>query len=117
MKENIIVVKSFDFAVKVVKLFQKLEGEKKNLTLNKQFLRSGTSIVANVEEAVGGISKKDFISKLQISYKEARETRYWIRLLFATGYIDKLEHDSFMSNIEEIVRIIVSILKTSKDAQ
>jgi four helix bundle protein len=116
MKENIIVVKSFDFAVKVVKLFRKLTTEKNDWVLSKQFLRSGTSVGANIEEAVGGISKKDFISKLQISYKEARETRYWIRLLFATGYIDKSEHDSFIADIEEIIRIIVSILKTSKDA-
>jgi four helix bundle protein len=89
MKENIIVEKSFHFAVAIIKLYQQLSTDKKEYVISKQLLRCGTSIGANVEESVGGISKKDFIAKMQIAYKEARETRYWIRLLLETGYLEK----------------------------
>ncbi|WP_316316556.1 four helix bundle protein, partial [Clavibacter michiganensis] len=84
MKENVLLEKSFDFAVRVVKAYKFLVEEKKEYVLSKQFVRSGTSIGANAEEAVGGQSKADFISKISIAYKEARETNYWIRLLTAT---------------------------------
>ncbi len=86
MKENVLPEKSFAFAVRVVKAYKYLVEEKKEFVISKQFLRSGTSIGANSEEAVGGQSKADFISKLAVAYKEARETRYWIRLLNATEY-------------------------------
>jgi len=89
MKENVILEKSFDFAVRIVKLNQYLVEQKKEFNLSKQIIRSGTSIGANVEESIGGISKKDFTAKMSISYKEARETRYWLRLLKATVYIDE----------------------------
>jgi four helix bundle protein len=117
MKENIIVNKSFDFAVKVVRVYQKLTIENREFVLSKQLLKSGTSIGANVEEAVGGFSKKDFIAKLQIAYKEARETKYWLKLLLATGYVTITDIETLNSDLDEILKILVSILKTSKNAQ
>lgn len=89
MKENIIQIKSYAFAVRIVKVYQYLCEEKKEYVLSKQLLRSGTSIGANIEEAIGGQSGKDFYAKLTIAYKEARETHYWIRLLTDTNYLSK----------------------------
>ena len=83
---NIIQDKSFAFAVRIVKLYKFLCDEKKEFVLSKQLLRCGTSIGANIEEAIGGHSEKDFFAKLTISYKEARETKYWINLLKASQY-------------------------------
>ena len=80
-KDNIIQTKSYDFALRIVKLYKHLSQEKKEFVLSKQLLRSGTSIGANIEEAIGGQSRKDFFAKLTIAYKEARESHYWIRLL------------------------------------
>lgn len=114
MKENIIVEKSFGFAVKIVKFYQKLVSENKEYILSKQLLRCGTSIGANIEEAVGGISKRDFIAKLQISYKEARETKYWLRLMIETNLIEKKEAEHLITDCDELIRIIVAIIKTSK---
>ncbi len=88
--------------------------EKKEYVLSKQLLRSGTSIGANAEEAVGGQSEKDFIAKMSISYKEARESRYWIRLLYDTGYITETRKDELIVLIDELLRIIGSIIKSSK---
>ncbi len=112
--DNIIQKKSYDFAVKIVKLYQYLVINRKEYVLSKQLLRSGTSIGANVEEAIGGQSKKDFAAKVTISYKEARETHFWLRLLFDTGYIDKEQKEEYISDVNEILRIIGSILKTVK---
>ncbi len=81
MKENIIQIKSYAFAVRIVKVYKYLCEEKKEYVLSKQLLRSGTSIGANIEEAIGGQTDKDFFAKLNIAYKEAIETHYWIRLL------------------------------------
>lgn len=86
--DNIIVEKSYKFAIRIVKMYQHLTSEKKEFILSKQILRSGTSIGANIEEAESSISRKEFIAKIQIAYKEAKETRYWIRLLNDTDYID-----------------------------
>jgi four helix bundle protein len=84
MKEyNVIQQKSFAFAIRVVNIYRFLVEEKQEYTLSKQLVRSGTSIGANVEEALGGVSDKDFLHKLSIAYKEARETIYWLRLLQA----------------------------------
>lgn len=94
-----------------IRIYQK---KKKENTLSKQILRSGTSIGANIEEAIGGHSEKDFLSKLTISYKEARETRYWIRLLTDTDYITKEQSESLLIDLDEILRIITSIQKTVK---
>ena len=86
-KDNILADKSFKFAVKIVDLYNHLREEKKDYILSKQVVRCGTSIGANVEEAIGGLSEKDFVAKLGIAYKESRETIYWLRLLHATGII------------------------------
>ena len=111
-KDNIIQQKTYDFSVRIIRLYQFLVKEKKEYVLSKQILRCGTSVGANVEEAIGGQSKKDFFAKLSISYKEARETHYWIRLLYDTDYIDKNMKDSLIIDIEEILKIIGSIQKT-----
>jgi len=116
MKEdNIIQKKSYDFAVRIVRLNQYLVTNKKEYTLSKQILRCGTSIGANVEEAIGGQSKKDFIAKLSISYKEARETRFWLRLLYDTDYITETQKEEYINKVDEIIRILSSIIKTTKN--
>jgi len=114
MKDNIIQTKTFEFAVRIINLYKFLSTEKKEFVVSKQVLRSGTSIGANVEEAIGGQSKNDFSAKLAIAYKEARETKYWLRLLHATEYIDNQMFESLMNDMEEILRIIGSIQKTMK---
>ncbi|HQV34891.1 MAG TPA: four helix bundle protein [Flavobacterium sp.] len=114
MKDNIIQTKTFEFAVRIINLYKFLSTEKKEFVVSKQVLRSGTSIGANVEEAIGGQSKNDFSTKLAIAYKEARETKYWLRLLYATGYIENQMFESLMNDMEEILRIIGSIQKTMK---
>ena len=114
MKENVLLEKSFAFAIRVVKAYKYLVAEKKEFVLSKQFLRSGTSIGANAEEAIGGQSKADFISKISIAYKEARETKYWIRLLQATNYLNEAQAKSLLDNLEEILKIIGAIQITSK---
>ncbi len=112
MKENIILTKTYNFALRIIKLYKYLSEEKKEYTLSKQILRSGTSIGANSEEASGSISKKDFRAKYFISYKEARETHYWIRLLKDSEYIEEKLAESLLIDIEEIMKILGAILKT-----
>jgi four helix bundle protein len=114
MKDNIIKEKSFNFAVRIVNLNKYLVSNKKEYVLSKQILRSGTSIGANVEEAIGGISKSDFSHKISIAYKESRETHFWLRLLYATEYIDKNMHDSLIADCDENCKILYSILKSSR---
>ena len=114
MKRNILLEKSFAFSVRTVKAYKYLVEDKKEFVLSKQFLRSGTSIGANAEEAVGGQSRPDFISKLSIAYKEARETKYWIRLLQETEYFEKKQAESLLNDIEELLKIIGKIQVTTK---
>jgi four helix bundle protein len=114
MKENIIVSKSFNFAVRTVRLYQYLAGEKKEFVLSKQVLRSGTSVGANIEEAEGGFSKRDFSAKIGIAYKEARETKFWLKLLKETEYISVSEFDSLLKDCEELLKLLYCILKSSK---
>jgi len=115
MKENVIQDKSFKFAVRIVKLYKFLCEEKKEFVLSKQVLRCGTSIGANIEEAISGQSDKDFIAKISIAQKEARETRYWLKLLVETDYITVEQSDSLLNDIEEINKIIAKILLTMKN--
>ena len=115
-KDNVIQIKSYDFAVRIVKLYKHLSQEKKEFVLSKQLLRSGTSIGANVEEAIGGQSRKDFFAKLTIAYKEARESHYWIRLLKDTDFLSDKESKSLINDIEEILKIIGSIQKTIRNS-
>lgn len=114
-KDNIVQIKSYAFAVRVVKACQYLNNEKKEFVLSKQLLRSGTSIGANIEEAIGGQSDKDFFAKLTIAYKEARESHYWVRLLKDTDYLNQEEANSLINDVEELMRIIGSIQKTTRE--
>ncbi len=100
-EENIIQTKSYAFAVRIVRLHQHLINSKKEYVLSKQILRSGTSIGANVEESIGGQSKADFIHKLAIAYKEARETSYWLRLLKDTDYLIPKHKEEATDDIRE----------------
>ena len=112
MEENIILTKTYSFALRIIKLYKYLRDEKKEYTLSKQILRSGTSIGANSEEATGSISKKDFRAKFFIAYKEARETHYWIRLLKDSGFIELKLASSLLKDVDEILKILGAILKT-----
>jgi len=114
MKDNVIQTKSFNFAIEIIETYKLLQ-KKKEFILAKQLLRSGTSVGANIEEAIGGQSKKDFISKLSIAYKEARESLYWIRLLEATGYLESIEAKSIKNNANEICKILSAILVSTKN--
>ena len=100
--KNVIVEKSFDFAIRIVKLYKYLTDEKKEYVLSKQVLKSGTSIGANVSEAQQGQSKKDFLTKMNIALKECTETKYWIKLLQATDYINESQTKSILTNCTEL---------------
>ena len=113
MNGNVIESKSFDFAVRIVNLHKHLSVEKKEFVLSKQLLRSGTSIGANVSEAVRGQSKADFAAKMCIALKEANESHYWIRLLYKTDFITEQEFKSIENDIIELIKILSSICKTS----
>ena len=114
-KSNVISDKSFEFSVRIVNLYKYLTAEKRETVLSKQVLRSGTSIGANVCEALQGFSTADFIAKLNISLKEAFETDYWLRLLHRTGYIEDKQFDSIVADCQELIRILTSIIKSSKN--
>ena len=114
-QENIIQAKSFAFAVRIVNLYKYLCNDRKEFVLSKQVLRSGTSIGANIEESIGGQSDKDFLTKVTIAYKEARETIYWLKLLFATDYINNEQADSLLIDAEEICKILGKIQLSIKN--
>jgi four helix bundle protein len=115
MKDNLIVSKSKKFAIRIIRLYQYLLSEKKEYILSKQLLRSGTSIGANIKEAIQGQSKKDFTSKLQISLKEASETQYWIELLHETDYLDNTQFESMNADCIELIKLLTAIIKQSKE--
>ena len=103
--ENVVQQKSFAFAIRIVNVYKHLVAEKKEYVLSKQLLRSGTSIGANIEESIGGQSDKDFLSKISISYKEARETIYWLKLLQATDYLNNHEAESIDEEVRKFYKI------------
>jgi four helix bundle protein len=113
MKENIVQDKSYKFAIRIIELFRKLSTSES--VLARQMLRSGTSIGANVEEAIGAQTRQDFFSKMTIAYKEARETRYWIRLLIDSNLVDAEKGSEIKNDCEELLRIIGSIQKTIRE--
>ena len=116
MKEgNIVQEKSYAFALRVVKLNKYLVENYREYDISRQILRSGTSIGANVEEAIGGTTKKDFKHKLSISYREARESHFWIRLLRDSGYISKDHAISLLIDCDELLKILGSIIKTTRN--
>ena len=114
MQNSIIKDKSYKFALRIIGLYKHLTQNKKEFILSKQVLRSGTSIGANIEESLGGQSRKDFFSKITIAYKEARETKYWINLLRDSNYLSIDESISLLNDCEEILKIIGSIQSTLK---
>lgn len=115
MRDNILLNKSFRFAIRVVNLYKHLSNNKKEFILSKQLLKCGTSIGANIHEAQEGQSRADFISKLSISLKEARETMYWIELLKETNYLTQKEADSILKDLVELIKLLVTIIKTTKE--
>ncbi|MFA5881882.1 MAG: four helix bundle protein [Eubacteriales bacterium] len=114
MFDNIIITKSFDFAIQIIKLYQNLCEEKREYILSKQLLKAGTSIGANVKEAIQAQSKKDFTAKMNIALKEASESEYWIELLTKTDYLTKSQSKKILNDCKEINKILSSIVKTSK---
>ena len=116
MGNNTVVDKSMAFAVRIVRLYQFLSGERKEYVLSKQLLRCGTSIGANVTEALDGISRRDFLNKMYIALKECSESSYWIELLYRTGYINENQYHSIWSDCYELKHILSSITKTTKDS-
>jgi len=110
-KNNLILDKTFEFSLSIIKIYKTLQYEKKEYVMSKQLLRSATSIGANAVEANSAQSHRDFIAKLSISFKEANETLYWLRLLSKSGY---LTSKSIFDECEEIIRIITSILVTAR---
>ena len=113
MKENLIQQKTYDFALKIINTSKQMQMNKE-FVLSRQLLKSGTSIGANVEEAIGGQSRKDFLSKISIAYKEARETKFWLRLLRDSNSMDTDHSDELIYQVDEILRIIGSIQRTTK---
>ena len=112
--ESIVKEKSYQFAVRVVKLYQYLSKEKQEYMMSKQILRSGTSIGANVREALQGQSKADFTAKMSIALKEANETEYWLELLRDTEYLRESEYVSIQKDCSEVAKMLTSIVKTSR---
>lgn len=112
-EDNLIQTKTFEFALRIIKFYIECKAQNEFI-LSKQILRSGTSIGANVEEAIAAQSKKDFISKLSIANKEARETRYWLRLYHSSNLV-QIEIDSYLKDIEMIINILTKIIKTSSE--
>jgi len=114
MGKSIVADKSYQFAIRIVKLYKWLCEEKREYTLSKQLLRSGTAIGALLKEAEQAQSKADFLNKVNIALKEANETAYWLMLLKDTGFIAQKEFDSMIENAEELIKMLVSIVKTTK---
>ncbi|ARS36925.1 four helix bundle protein [Pontibacter actiniarum] len=117
MAESIIATRSYSFALRIIKLYKHLTQEQREFILAKQVLRSGTSIGANVEEALGGQSKADFRHKLSMALKEARETSYWLRLLKDSDYIKPDAFNSIHGESEELIKILKSIILTSQQKE
>ena len=114
MKESILKIKSYKFAIRIVKLYQFLSGEKKEFVLSKQILRSGTAIGALIREAEFAQSKADFTNKMNVALKEANETSYWLEILKDTDYLNEKIFQSLHSDCEELIKMLVSSVKTSK---
>jgi four helix bundle protein len=117
MKENIIHIKSYAFALRVIKLYQYLSKEQKEFVLSKQVLRSGTAIGALIRESEHAQSKADFVNKMNIALKEANETVYWIELLRDSDFINQPEFNSIHQDAVELLKLLISIVKTSKNSK
>ena len=115
MKENVVAEKSYAFALRIVKAYKFLSSEQREFILSKQLLRSGTAIGALVKEAEHAQSKADFINKMNIALKEANETEYWLMLLKDSNFIDEKSFQSISEENKELIRLLISIVKTSKE--
>lgn len=115
MGDSIVFEKSKRFAIRIVKLYKYLCDKKKEVVLSKQLLRSGTSIGANIAEANSAFSKKDFLAKMYIAFKECSESKYWLDLLYKTDYLTQSEFDSINADCTELQNLLSSITKTLKD--
>ena len=115
MKENIIKLKSFEFALRIIKLYGDLVERKKEFVLSKQLLRAGTAVGAMIRESEHAESKLDFIHKLSIAMKEANETQYWIELLYKSNFMDEKSYQSVQTDITELLKLLTAIIKTSKN--
>lgn len=113
--DNIIAIKSKLFALRIIKLYKYLSNQKNEFVLSKQVLRSGTSIGANMREAIRAQSRADFIAKMSISLKEASETEYWLELLTESDYVGKNEGENIMNDCQELISILTKIIKTAKN--
>src|SRR5687767_3143158 len=114
MKENILKIKSFNFAIRIVNLYKYLKREHREFILSQQIIRSGTSIGALIREAEHGESLRDFAHKLNIGLKEANEAKYWLDLLFATEFITQKMYQSINKDCEELLKLLIASLKTTK---
>jgi four helix bundle protein len=114
-KSNILKEKSFAFAVRIIKLYKYLKSKHNEYILSRQIIRSGTSIGALIRESENAESKKDFIHKLNISLKETDETQYWLALLYETEFMTKEMFDSINTDVEELIKLLVASVKTSKE--
>ena len=112
--DNVLVDKTISFSIRIVKCYNYLQDEKKEFVMSKQLLRSGTSIGANVHEAIFAQSRADFVSKMNIALKEANETSYWLLILSKTAYLESNVYISLRQDIDEIIRILISTLKTTR---
>ena len=115
--DNIIKDKSLDFAIRIVRLYKHISETNHEYVLSKQLLKSGTSVGANVREAIGRQSKEDFIAKMHIALKEVYETEYWLELLYNTDYLTEKEFKSIFTDCRELTNILASILKTMKETK
>ena len=113
--ENIILEKSFQFASHIILLYKRLIAESDNRVLPTQLLKSGTSIGANIREAVRSQSRNEFLAKMNIALKEANESDYWLRLLFRTNFLDETQFNSLESDIREVISLLTAICKTSDE--
>ena len=117
MSESIVANKSRQFAVRIIRLGQYLQTEKKEFILSNQIIRSGTSIGANIVEDLKAISQKEFLQKMYIAFKECNETMYWLDLLYATDYLSEQQFQSLNNDCAELQKILSSITKTTKNNQ
>ena len=115
MADSLTLEKSKEFAIRIVNLYKYLTGEKREFVMSKQLLRSGTSIGANLSEALYGVSHNDFIAKVFVSLKETAETEYWLELLNKTGYLSDVEYNSINDDCKELIKLLTSIAKTSRE--
>ena len=115
--DNVVLDKSFEFSVRIVRVYQYLCSEHKEYVLSKQLLRSGTSIGANINEAQYAISKKEFLSKMYIAFKESAETMYWLELLFRTDYLTEVQYSSINNDCRELHALLSSITKSTREKE